>query len=303
MVAITLLALILASPTFAASASSQSVNWSGYLQYPATPADSWHQISSQFEIPLILCNGLPNGAGISMWVGVGGTGSDSQLFQAGVNSWCFDGEQVDDAWWTDEIHDDLPQYFTAPQPALRTLLGGNDLITVKLANTTTVNDKKSKIVRHVRHLRRWRIVHGRRVYEEVTLVRRHRVYFNVPVTTPGWSATVEDVTNVEDEGIRGAIWQGSDTSWNEPANASAEWIVEDPGCDAQGMNCAVAADFFSVDFTSLSDSSASGAAGLTPELVDEAGTSQTPQQNEFFCPTPIVGSGFVVDYQTSQCTQ
>lgn len=305
MIAAALFALMLASPTV--TASIQDSNWSGYVQYPATPTDSWQQVSGEFQIPLLDCLGAPNGAAIATWVGIGGADGVPQLFQAGVNSWCANGEQIDDVWWTDELHNYAPQYFTSPQTFLSTTLGVNDWITVKLANTTTttISRAESKIVRHVRHLWRWRIVDGRRVYEKVAVVQRHRVHFNVSttVTTPGWSATVEDVTS-------GVSWQGSDASWVEPANPSAEWIVEDPGeagvpfsCD-QGTNCVVVPSFGSVFFSSGSDASASGAPGQPPVLNDEFGTLQTPQQNEYFCPTPIVANdSFVVDYQTSPCSQ
>lgn len=298
MIAVAFLSLLLASPNVVV-ASYEGPNWSGFVQYPATSTDNWQQVSGQFSIPTIDCSGESNDAAIAIWVGVGGSDGVPQLFQAGVNATCSNGVQLNGAWWTDDNHSYVSQYFT------NTPLSSGDSIAVKLSNTTTttVNHRDSKVVRRVRHLWRWRTVDGRRVRRKTSVVTRHRVYFNVPVTvtTPAWSATVEDVST-------GTSWQASDASWTEPADASAEWIVEDPGvagyaftCD-QGTNCAPVPSFTSVSFSSGSDTSASGAPGSTPQLWEEFGNLQTPLQSEFLCPTAQgANNGFDVAYQTSEC--
>lgn len=91
--------LALKAPPFAISS-----NWSGYV-VPSTTAIT--QVSGRFTVSKLNCAHTKN-AGMSSWVGIGGTGdaTPEDLLQTGVRSMCVNGVQHNDAGWWEEF----PEY-------------------------------------------------------------------------------------------------------------------------------------------------------------------------------------------------
>lgn len=73
-----------------------SHSWAGYVWNTASGAN---QVSAIWSVPALRCNVTPN-AFSTAWVGVGGFGSGSTwpFPQAGTDSNCVDGKQVNDYW-------------------------------------------------------------------------------------------------------------------------------------------------------------------------------------------------------------
>src|SRR5215472_8547376 len=88
--------LVLRAPPFAISS-----NWSGYVVPSASPVT---QVSGRFTVSKLNCSHTKN-AGMSSWVGSGGTGTGAtpeDLLQTGVRSMCVSGVQHNDAGWWEE---------------------------------------------------------------------------------------------------------------------------------------------------------------------------------------------------------
>jgi len=78
---------------------STSPIWSGYV---LTGGNGGYQtVSGEWTVPTVDCVSTPDGY-TSDWVGVNGWNSIPGLFQDGTTSYCFNGQQSDYAWWTDE---------------------------------------------------------------------------------------------------------------------------------------------------------------------------------------------------------
>lgn len=83
------------------SVAESSSNWAGYIQSSPHPLTG---VSATWIVPLIHC--ATGNGGLAAWVGVDGHAElnssfkpDNNLFQAGSESACLNGEQYDDMWW------------------------------------------------------------------------------------------------------------------------------------------------------------------------------------------------------------
>jgi hypothetical protein len=96
----------------------KSPSWAGYVMKGA--AGSFQAVSAEWTVPTLNCESTPDGY-TSDWVGVDGTeGSLSDLFQTGTEPGCVDGKLVDEAWWTDQALNWVPQ-------DLFSVAGGNEI--------------------------------------------------------------------------------------------------------------------------------------------------------------------------------
>lgn len=83
------------------SVSEPSSNWAGYIQASLEPLTG---VSATWTVPLLHC--ATGNGGLAAWVGVDGEAELSSsfrpknnLFQAGSESACVNGQQYDDMWW------------------------------------------------------------------------------------------------------------------------------------------------------------------------------------------------------------
>lgn len=72
----------------------ESLNWSGYV-VPSSGLVT--DVSGSWTVPTVNCSATPD-AGVSIWVGVGGTSSES-LLQTGIRETCRGGVASYAGWW------------------------------------------------------------------------------------------------------------------------------------------------------------------------------------------------------------
>jgi len=87
--------------TIEPSVSESSSNWAGYTANSARPITA---VDATWTIPLMHC--ATGNGGLAVWIGVDGHAelnntfaSNNNLFQAGSESACVNGQQYDDMWW------------------------------------------------------------------------------------------------------------------------------------------------------------------------------------------------------------
>jgi hypothetical protein len=86
-------------PLTVGSPGYTSPNWSGYVLTGAT--GGYEAIGGGWTVPTLNCQSVPNGY-TTDWVGVNGFGDENPgLFQDGTTSYCQNGVQGDNGWWTD----------------------------------------------------------------------------------------------------------------------------------------------------------------------------------------------------------
>lgn len=73
-----------------------SDNWSGYLAPSTTTVTD---TAGDFAIPSVDCASAPSGAGVSFWVGTGGSGGGQPLLQTGITESCVAARPRLRAWW------------------------------------------------------------------------------------------------------------------------------------------------------------------------------------------------------------
>jgi hypothetical protein len=92
---------------------STSPIWSGYVLTGGS--GGYQTVSGEWTVPTVDCVSTPDGY-TSDWVGVNGWNGVGDLFQDGTTSYCFNGQQSDYAWWTDETESYLAQYLFTVAP-------------------------------------------------------------------------------------------------------------------------------------------------------------------------------------------
>lgn len=86
-----------------------SANWSGYLAPSATIVTD---TAGDFAIPSVDCAAAPQGAGVSFWVGTGGSSGGQPLLQTGITESCTGAALRLRAWWEEvPSQPDRAQFF------------------------------------------------------------------------------------------------------------------------------------------------------------------------------------------------
>ncbi|MDA8296232.1 MAG: G1 family endopeptidase [Actinomycetota bacterium] len=86
-----------------------SANWSGYLAPGATTVTD---AAADFTVPAVDCTTAPRGAGVSFWVGTGGSGGGQPLLQTGITETCDRAAPQLRAWWEEvPSHPDQAHFF------------------------------------------------------------------------------------------------------------------------------------------------------------------------------------------------
>jgi hypothetical protein len=98
-----------------ATSDHSTPNWAGYV---LQDTDGVAAVSATWNVPTLNCQITPNGFS-TVWVGVGGFGRDAiwPFPQAGTDSNCVNGEQVNDYWCS---HQTFKKYVVAPGDMIKT---------------------------------------------------------------------------------------------------------------------------------------------------------------------------------------
>ncbi len=88
-----------------------SDNWSGYLVPSSTTVTD---AAGDFAVPSVDCASAPKGAGVSFWVGTGGSGGGEALLQTGITESCAGANPRVRAWWEEvPSHPDNAHFFAS----------------------------------------------------------------------------------------------------------------------------------------------------------------------------------------------